>query len=504
MSTLTQKTTSGLSWSALENIGSMALTFGIQVLLARLIDPTEFGLLALLTIFIVLSQTIIDSGFTQALIQKKSIDHRDTSTVFYFNLLISIAIYAVIFVTAPLIAGFYEEPRLELLVRVLGLNLIIHAFGKMQNSLLIRNLQFRKLFKVRIPAVLMGGIVGVIMAIQGFEVWALVGSQMVNAVFSSLCFWYFSDREFWPRREFSLDSLRSMGKFGIGILGSSLFYQGTQNVYGLVIGKAFSFDQLAFYNRARSFHQMPANGLSRVLDRVLFPVFSTIQHDNMRIRSALRRGIPIIAFLVFPIMAFLMCAADSIVVVLLTEKWLPSAPLMRWFPIIGMIFPVATVILSVIRAQGRSGLLFLMDIVKNSLAILTLFLTLNHGVLAVVIGQVTVAVINQLLVNMPICHRVVHYRLFEQLADIMPYLMCALLAALAAIFSEYSLGIESHWMLLIVKGLCFAVVYLGACCITGLQAFNVASAKLIDLTRQLRNKSAMFHQQLSNSQGKGK
>lgn len=502
MTSLTQKTKSGLSWSALESFANQGLTFAIQVLLARLIAPSEFGLLALLAIFIAFSQTIIDGGFSQAIIQKKTISRPDTSTVFFFNLLISLVMYGLIFVSAPLIASYFAEPRLTLLVRVLGLNLVFNALGKMQHSLLIRNLEFAKLFKIRTPSIVIGGAVGIVMALMGFEVWALVFSQIATALFSTLCFWYFSDRELWPRWEFSWTSLKTMGRFGMGLLGASLFNQVGQNMYGLVIGKAFSFEQLGFYNRARTFHRTPSSGLTLILNRVLFPVFSTIQDDNVRICKALRKGIPIIAFVLFPVMAFLMCAADHIVVVLLTEKWLTSATYMRWFPIIGMIFPIAAVQLAVIRAKGRSGLFFAMDVVKNLVSIGVLIATYQQGVLAVVIGQVVVAIVVNLLINLPVCQRVVGYKITDQITDFLPYLCCVGVAAIPTMAVEFWSGIESHWMLLILKGVVFVAAYVAVCFLARLSALKVVGNRARIALQRFSRSNLLMSKRLTRPNGK--
>ncbi len=487
----------------LESIANQGLTFGIQILLARLIDPSEFGLLALLTIFIMFSQTIIDGGFGQAIIQKKSISRPDTSTVFFFNLLISLVMYAVIFFGAPAIGNYFEEPRLVLLFRVLGLNLIINALGKTQHSLLIRGLEFRRLFKIRTPAIVLGGVIGIVMAIGGFEVWALVYSQITTALFSAFCFWYFSDRELWPRREFSFASFMSMGRFGIGLLGASLVNQIGQNMYGLVIGKAFSFEQLGFYNRARTFHRTPSSGLALVLNRVLFPVFSTIQDDNARICKALRKGIPIVAFVLFPLMAFLMCASDDIVVVLLTEKWLPSAAYMRWFPVVGMIFPIASVQLSVILAKGRSGLFFWMDVIKVMVSITVLLFTFRHGVLAVVIGQVAVSIFVNFLINLPVCHVVVGYKAKEQFADFLPYLICVGIAAIPSVSVDFWAAVDSHLILLILKGIIFSATYLAVCYFFGLTALFETSSKARSMIRGLAKTKPVLSKRLTNSEGDG-
>lgn len=475
---LQKKTAKGLSWSALEKLANRGLAFGIQILLARLIAPSEFALLALLSIFIMFLSMVADGGFSHALIQKKDVSRKDVSTIFFFNFLLALAMYAIAFVVAPLVSNYYEEPRLTLLFRIQALYIVVDALGKIQNSLLIRNLQFDKLFKISTPAILIGGVVGVVMALQGFEVWSLVGSQMATGVFSVICFWAWSDRNYWPRWEFSFGSLTSMAKFGSGVLGGALVTQVVQNMYGLVIGKAFSFEQLAFYNRGRAFHRMPAAVLSQTLNRVLFPVFSTIQDDGARICGAMRKGMPILGFLLFPCMAFLIVAADHIVVILLTEKWLPCAEYMRLFPIIGMFYPIAAIQLSAIRAKGHSTFEFFINLLKNLIAIGTLIFTIQHGVLAVVIGQVAVSIFSNLIINLPACHYYLGYRVEQQIADFLPYLVCTAVAGLLSMTVHWVPGLQSHWGLVTCKGIVFLVVYLGLCHFSKMNGYQEVASRL--------------------------
>ena len=472
MESLTKKTSVGIIWSALERLGCQVAGFAIQILLARIIDPTEFGLLALLTIFIIFSQMIIDGGFGQAIIQKAKVERPDISTVFFFNFLLSILMYGAIFLLAPRVAEFYSEPRLVVLLRVLGINLLINALGKIQYCLLIRGLQFKRLFKITLPAMTISGVIGIAMALLGFEVWALVAFQISNALVSNVCYWWMSDREMWPCFEFSWTSLVSMARFGIGILGGSLLFQFVTNAYGLLIGKAFSFDQLAFYNRARSFHQLPAGTLTQVLNRVLFPVFSTIQNDDRRILQAVRRGIPIVAFVVFPLMTFLMCAAEEIVVVLLTDKWLASVQYMRWFPILGMLYPIAAVQLAVIRAKGWSGFYFFMDLIKNSIAIGTLIFTIQHGVLTVVVGQVLAGLFCTVFINVPAFNYVYKYHPAHQLADVLPYFAVSVVAIMAALVSDMLLVEFSTIVTLAIKAVAFFLTYFYCCWLTKLNGLN--------------------------------
>lgn len=452
-----------------------------MVLLARMVAPAEFGLLTLLAIFVSFSQTIIDSGFSAAIIQKKEVSRTDISTVFLFNFGISVLLYFTIFSAAPWIGEFYEEPRLVLLIRVLALDLIVSAIGKIQNCLLVKNLAFKALFKITTPSLAIGGFVGILMANCGFEVWALVSYQMTVTLLTTCCYWVYSDREYWPRLEFSFASLREMAAFGLNLLGARISNQVVLNMYGVIIGKAFSFGDLAFYNRGRSFHQAPAAGLNKVLNRVLFPVFSQIQDDNSRIRSALRKGIPVVLFLLLPMMAFLMCAAEHIVVFLLTKDWIQSARYLRWFPAIGMMFPLSAILLSVLRAKGFSGLFLAISIAKNVMSIVVLLLTIRDGILAIVVGQVAVAAASLFLFNMPACHFVCKYTLTEQLADMIPYVLCTAFAATACVVLDSTVRFDSSFVNLTLQGIVFLFAYISVARASKLYAYGQTASQALSL-----------------------
>ena len=472
----------------LERFACQFVSFGIQILLARLIAPEEFGLLVLLTIFIVISNLIIDGGFGQAIIQKEKICRKDVSTVFFFNILLSLVMYAVVFFLAPHIADYYQEPRLTLLMRVLGINLLISAFGKMQYSLMVRELQFERLFRITLPSLVISGVIGVMMAMMGFEVWAIVGYQLGNTLLLNISYWVFGKNQLTPGLEFSFNSLSQMGKFGISLLASAILNQGVQNVYGLLIGKAFSFEQLAFYNRARSFHTLPARTLSQVLNRVMFPVFATIQNDNERILRGVRKGVPFIAFVVVPVMAFLICAADEIVVLLLTDKWLPSAKYMRWFPILGVTYPLAAFELSVLKSKGKSGLFFALDIVKSSVSIAILLFTIQFGVMEVVIGQIVTSMISIVFVNAPAFSYTFGYRLKDQLFDVLPSVLVGAIACATAFFVGQLFVDVSMILLLLLKMAIFGVVYLSLSHVFQLSGMSEVLERLRKLLSQRKQK----------------
>jgi O-antigen/teichoic acid export membrane protein len=276
----------------------------------------------------------------------------------------------------------------------------------------------------------------------------------------NISYWLFAGNKLTPGIEFSFKSLSQMGKFGISLLASAILNQGVQNAYGLLIGKAFSFEQLAFYNRARGFHQLPALTLSRVLNRVMFPVFATIQNDNERILRGVRKGVPLIAFVVIPVMALLICAAEEIVVLLLTDKWLPAAEYMRWFPILGVTYPLAAFELSVLKSKGKSRLFFILDIIKSGISIAILLFTIPFGVMEVVIGQIVTSLVSIVFVNAPAFSYTFGYRIKDQFFDVFPSILVGGIATTIAFFVTQFFAGASMIFILLVKVVVLGVVYL--------------------------------------------
>ena len=433
---LKKKTQAGIGWSTAEQLTSTFVTFLVQILLARLLPPEEFGILATVSIFILIANLLADGGFGDALVQSPSVTRVDISSVFYFNLFLSILMIATLSLAAPQIALFFNEPRLASVVPVLCWTLVISASYVTQQNMLIRNFQFGSLFRISIPSQFAGGVVGIVMALNGCNVWSLVGQVLTTGAIASIICWCLCKAEWQPRREFSVESLKRMFPFGIGILGSRLVTSVTGQAYGLVIGKLFTMTDLAYYDRANRLQLLPARSLISPLSRVLFPVFSSIQSETQRIASALRRGIPLLCFIVFPGMFLLMVIAEPLIVVLLTEKWLPAAEYLKIFPLVGMVIPIQTTNYAVIRALGASRLFFIITALRAVMIITVLFLTYRWGVSAIIWGQIFIAWFGCLL-NAVITSRLVGYAWTEQLACIAKYfLLSFFVAAITVLWSQ--------------------------------------------------------------------
>ena len=433
---LKDKTRRNLIWTALDQFTFQGFGFCLAILLARLIEPEEFGLLAIVLILVSLMQIFVNVGLSSSLIQMKELQRDDVSTAFFVNIVIATVIYALLFFAAPYISEFYAEPRLNNLVKVGSLTLVAASFGKCHQAVLTRNLQFQRLFFLKLVPFIISAVIGISMAVLDFRVWALVASQLSQAVLFAFLLFVYCERDVRPECRFSQSAFQRMFAFSFSMFGATLYYQLSQSLYGLVIGKAFPFEELAFYNRAKSFPNRTSTGVAAVFNRVLFPTFAGIQDDDLRLLSALRRSTAFVCVIVMPMMVFLAVAAENIVIVLLTEKWLPSVPLMRWTVIPGMLMPLAAVLMAAIGAKGLGGLFLKAGLIKNSLTIVALVCTFPLGLLPMVIGQACVAIFNHFVVNAIAIRVAVGYPVLDQMSDVIPYFLSSSIAGLFVVLAN--------------------------------------------------------------------
>lgn len=455
----------------IDQILNQGLQLVIQIFLARIIGPAESGLLALTTIFLVLSALVVTGGFPTALIQTDRVSREDISTVFVINVAIAIAVTIGLFFSAPLIASFFNEPRLTLIVRVVSISLIVSAFGQVHSAMLVKNLEFKKLFWISTPAIVISGCIGLTTAIMGYGVWALVWQRLSGGLVRTTMFWAMSSNALRPVvSRFSLRSAKRLGAYGISILGASIMYQGLQNIYGLMIGKMYLPADLGCYNRANSFQRTPVKGLNSILSRVLFPVLSSIQDDDPRIVRSLRMGMPVLAFIVTPMMALLMVTGEPLVLTLLTEEWLPTAQFLTLLPILGVIYSISAIHVAVWKAKGHSKLFFWVTTAKQGLALIILLLTIRHGVYCIVIGQVVHGLIG-LAINVFLTSRVTSYAIRSQLQDVLPYFSAAAITGFITIVIVASATTPAP-VTLIISVVVYSLIYLTICWLCGLQAIN--------------------------------
>ena len=421
-SDLKNKTIKATFWSFIDAVGSRLVQFAIGIILARLLLPEQFGLIGMLTIFLAVSQTFLDSGFGAALIQRPMITEIDISSTFYFNILVGVIAAGCLCVISPWVAGFYNQPILTPLLKIMSLMLVINAFGLVQSVLLTRAIDFKTQTKVTIIASVLSGAIGIIMAYRGYGVWSLVVQQLAGASFRVILLWIFN--KWRPAWLFSLQSLREMFGFGSKLLASGLLNTIFDNIYLIVIGKLFSPADLGYFTRANSMQQLPSSTISGMIGRVTFPVFSSIQHDRERVKRGMKKALAVLVLVNFPVMIGLAVVARPLVQVLLTEKWLPCVPYLQLLCLVGLMFPLHLINLNVLQAMGRSDLFLRLEIIKKVLIVINIAITWRWGILAMIGGQVVTSLFSYYL-NAYYNKVLLNYSIWEQIRDVYPYLINA-------------------------------------------------------------------------------
>jgi O-antigen/teichoic acid export membrane protein len=467
ISSLKLKTYRGAFWSFVDAIGARLVQFVIGIVLSRLLLPEEFGLIAMLSIFMAVAQNLLDSGFGSALIQKKEITEADTSSVFFFNMLISLALAGILCLVAPWIAAFYQQPELLPITQTMSLVVVINSFIVVQATMLTRKMDFKTQAKVSLLAGLGSGFIGIAMAYHDFGVWSLVSQQLAAASFRVMFLWGFN--RWRPKFIFSFSALRQMFSFGSRMLASSLLNQIFENLYYVVIGKLFSPLTLGFYFRACTLAEMPSATLTRIVTRVSFPVFSAIQDDDDRLKRAMRQALGVLFFINAPVMIGLAVIAKPLVLVLLTEKWLPSVPYLQLLCVLGLLLPLHALNLNILMAKGRSDLFLRIEILKKILVVLNIAITWQWGIAAIICGQIVVSFLAFFL-NSYYTGKLLGYTAFAQVQEVALYLFSAILMGGGVYLVEF-LNFSSNRCLLVVQVVIGAAIYLLLSVIFRPQAF---------------------------------
>lgn len=473
MSNLKSKTIHALFWSFLERFGQLGIQFVILIILARLLLPEQFGLIAMLTIFMAIAQLFVDSGFGQALIQKQNATHVDECSIFYFNIFIGFLAGGLLCLAAPWIARFYNQPLLVPLTRVLSLNMIINAFGLIQTILLTKHIDFKTQLKVSVIATIISGTIGITMAVNGFGVWSLVAQSLSSNFFRTILLWFFDSWR--PSLIFSFSSLKGMLAFGSRLFASALLETVFQNIYLVVIGKLFSPVYLGFYSRAKEFQRIPVTNLSSIVGRVAFPVFALVQDDKPRLKRGARKAITMLAMINFPMMVGLAVTAKPLVLVLLTEKWLPCVPYLQLLCAVGMLYPLHAINLNILIAQGRSDLFFRLEVLKKILVIVAIAVTYRWGITAMIYGQIVTSCLAYFL-NAYYTGKLVKYYSKEQIFDFAPYLSISAVMGVGIYFVQL-IPFPNTSILLISQIIIGIIIYCTLCfCLRGnvfMEAYNM-------------------------------
>lgn len=458
---------SNLVWRFGERCGAQGIAFIVSVVLARILDPDAYGTIALITVFTTILQVFVDSGLGNALIQKKDADDLDFSTVFFTNITVCTILYIFICLLAPLISLFYHQSELTPYIRVLGLTVLISGIKNVQQAYVSRHMLFKKFFFSTLGGTVIAGAVGVIMAYTGFGIWALVAQQVLNLAIDTAILWI--TVKWRPYRQFSFTRLKGLFSFGWKLLISGLLDTIYNDLRQLVIGKMYSSSDLAYYNQGKKFPHLIVSNINSSIDSVLLPTMASKQDDREHVKSMTRRSIKTSVYIMAPMMMGLAFTAESLVSLILTDKWLPCVPFLRIFCINYMFYPIHTSNLNAIKAMGRSDLFLKLEVVKKIVGLSLLLSTMWLGVMAMAYSLLVSSVLSQIINSWP-NRKLLNYGYIEQMKDILPGICLAV--GMGVCIGFVSLVNLPAVVILSIQVIMGAGIYIGGSAILRLDSFQ--------------------------------
>ena len=442
---LKKKTVKGVAWTSLDQVAGMGFGFIIGVILARLLDPSDYGLLAMIAVFNAIAFAFLDSGFGNALIRKPDLTENDNSTAFCFNIVAGVVLYGVIWVIAPWVSVFYDKPILTQLLRVEALLLIISSFKIVQNTQLSRALNFKAKAIINVTSQVISGVIAIIAAYRGLGVWSLVLQHIASGVISLIMLWIFSPwrpRGKWDKRSFSY-----LWGYGSKLLASGLLDRIYANIYPIIIGKFYSAADLGQYTRATHYAYLPSGVLTSVLQQVSFPVLSQIQENIEHLGLSYRRMLRFSVFIVFPVMIGMVALASPLVLALVTDKWAPCVPYLRVICLASMWYPVHAINLSLLQVKGRSDLFLRLEIIKKVIITVVIFVCVPFGVMGICVGAVFTS-LACLAINTYYTGKLINVGFVRQMMDMTPTLLASLAMGAAVYFAV--MPFDNNWVKLAV------------------------------------------------------
>ena len=431
-----------MGWSAIDQISRSGIQFLVGIILARLLSPDEYGLIGILTIFTTIFIFICDSGFTIALVRKKEVQDEDYSTVFYINLVLSIIMSAALFFSAPLIAAFFKRPELVSLTQVMSSIVIINALGIVQRARLTKAINFKTQTKITLISTISSGVVGISMAYSGYGVWSLVGQQITSQSLNTILLWI--NNKWLPKLVFSIQSFREMWAFGWKLLVSGLIDSAWTQIYQVVVGKFYAPETLGLYTRAKQFSQMFSTNLTNVVQRVSFPVLSSIQDDRERLKKAYQRVIRATMLPTFVLMFGMAACAKPMILFLIGEKWIGCVGFLQIICIYGSLYPLHAINLNMLQVQGRSDLFLKLEIIKKCISVGPILLGVFVDIYMMVAGSLIVSCISYYL-NAYYSSPYLNYSIKDQIMDIRPSFFVAVIMAVPVYIISY-LPLPSYFL----------------------------------------------------------
>lgn len=473
---LKEKTVNGTVWSAIDNVTQMGVSFLVSIVLARLLSPDDYGLIGIIGIFTAVCSTIINGGFSSALIRKKEITDDDYNTTFIVNLVSSLFLYAILFVSAPLIAKFFNREELIILTRVSTFSMVIGAMAIVQHTRLTKRIDFKTQTKITLTASVVSGVIGISMAIGGFGVWALVVQMMVSQILSTILLWLLN--RWTPRLRFSKNSFHELFGFGWKMMISGILDSLWTQLNQVVIAKFYNTATLGQYSRADHYSQLFSSNLTSVIQRVTYPVLSEMQDDKERMVAAYRRVIKQTMFFTFSSMFALGAIAEPLIHCMIGEKWYEAATYLPLICFIGASYPLHAINLNMLMVQGRSDLFLRLEIIKKIIGLAPLFVGAFFGIFPMLYASIVLSIICFFL-NSHYPGKLLGYSSWMQLRDISKSFFIALTMALFVFLLKY-LPL-SYWYILPIQIVIGIIILLALCKLSRLEEFKEMSSIVIPL-----------------------
>ena len=474
-----QKVTTNIIWRFLERCGAQLVAFIVSLVLARILEPETYGIVVLISVFTAILSIFMDSGLGTALIQKKDADDVDFSTVFYFNIVMGLIFYLIMFLIAPVIASFYNNEQLSNLIRVQSLILLIGSVKNIQQAFVSRKMIFKKFFFATIGGTVGAGILGVVMASNGFGVWALICQSLFNNTIDTIILWF--TVKWRPKWKFSFIRLKSLYRFGWKLLVSALIDTVYSKLRQFVIGKIYTPSDLAFYEKGEHFPNFIVSNINSSINSVLLPAMSNYQNDILRLKEMTRKSIKVATYIMMPMMVGLAVCSENVVTLLLTEKWLPCVFFMRIFCFTFAFYPIHVANLNAIQALGRSDIFLKLEIIKKIIGLLALIATMFVSVKAMAMSLLITSVCSQIVNSWP-NKKLLNYSYIEQLKDIFPQ-MIASVAMGCVVFCEKFIP-TNIWIKLPIQVISGIIMYYGLSKLFKLDSFYYLKKIILSLKRK--------------------
>ncbi len=463
---------SGLVWTFVQQFSVQFISFGITIILARILLPSEFGLIAMLSLFIAIGNSLLESGLASSLIRSSELTQEDYSTVFFFNLGGSIVIYGIVYFLAPYVALFYHQEVLILILRVYALDFILNAFFGVQNARLTKEMNFKIQMKIQIPSVFIGGLLGVFLALRGYGVWSLVWMGLFQSFLSTVMHWIYSG---WlPDLIFSRKCFKRHFHFGYKMTLTGLLEILYKNIYVLIIGKSYSAAQLGFYSRAESVSQLPVGNIAAVINKVTYPMFASIVDDDVKLKMVYKKLMQQVLFWNAPVLILLAVIAEPLFRFLLTDKWLPAAPYFQILCFAGIMYPLHAYNLNILKVKGRSDLILKLEFIKKAICVGGIVCVIPFGIYGLLYFQLMFNFLGY-YINSIYSGKLINYSIREQLQDITPIIATSAFAGILCYLVD-TLCLRPFQLLditrIIINALFFFLIYMGSSTVLRLTAIN--------------------------------